>query len=179
MEKRLKFITFFWRVTSSHMITYFVMGLIASTLLNYKDFFEIPSLSCYMRPTDSPWIAMGPVFQVFRGLIFSLVLWFYKDIFLFKDYGWMKLWGLVAGLSILSTTGAAPGSIEGMIYTKVPIIDQLKGYLEVVPQTFLFSILIYYWYLKPKRIWNIISIILLSIMVLLCTLGFLSLNKLL
>ncbi len=156
------------------MITYFLMGLIASMLLNYKELFENPPMSYLMRPTNSLWVALGPVLQIFRGLVFSIVLWFYKDIFLFKEYGWLKLWGLIVGLSILSTTGAAPGSIEGLIYTKIPIIDQLNGYLEVVPQTLLFSVFLYYWYLKPKKVWNIISIILVSIVVLLCTLGFMA-----
>ncbi|MBN2612614.1 MAG: hypothetical protein JXB00_13750 [Bacteroidales bacterium] len=171
--KRLKFINFFWKVTSSHMITYFLIGLIASVLLDYKEAFENPPMSFFMRPLNSPWVAIGPVLQVFRGLIFSIVLWFFKDIFLSKDYGWLKLWGLIVGLSILSTTGPAPGSIEGMIYTKIPIIDQLKGYLEVIPQTLLFSILLYYWSLKPNRAWNIISIILVAIIIILCTMGLL------
>lgn len=170
----MTFGTFFWRVTSSHMISYFIMGIIASSLLNYQKAFETPPLSYFMRPTDSPWVAAGPMLQVIRGLIFSVVLWIFKDIFLFKKYGWLKLWGLLVGLSILSTTGPAPGSIEGMIYTKIPLVNQLKGYLEVVPQTLLFSVFLFYWYKKPKKIWNIVSIILISILGFFCIMGFLA-----
>jgi hypothetical protein len=65
MENRnLKFGTFFWRVSALHMITYFVIGLIASSLLNYKEAFANPPLSYLMRPTDSLWVAIGPVLQV-------------------------------------------------------------------------------------------------------------------
>ena len=174
MEKnKLTFGIFFWRVTSSHMISYFMLGIIASILLDYQTAFENPPMSYFMRPTDSPWIAAGPMLQVIRGLIFSIVLWFFKESILFKKYGWLRLWGLLVGLSILSTTGPAPGSIEGMIYTKIPIVDQLKGYFEVVPQTLLFSILLYYWNRKPKKVWNIVSIVLIIIMFFFCTMGFL------
>lgn len=177
-NSNIKFGVFFWRISASHMITYFLMGIIASTLLNYKEVFENPPLSYLMKPTDSFWVAAGPVLQIFRGLVFSIVLWFFKDSFLFKRYGWLKLWGLIVGLSILSTTGPTPGSIEGLIYTKIPIISQLEGYFEVLPQTLLFSLLVFYWYNKPKKYCNILSIILISIIVILCTLGMLaSINK--
>jgi hypothetical protein len=170
-SNNLKFGSFFWRIASSHMITYFIMGIIAASILNYKEVFENPPLSYLMKPIDSFWVAIGPVLQIFRGLVFSIVLWFFKDNFLYKRYGWLKLWGLIVGLSILSTTGPTPGSIEGLIYTKIPVISQLKGYFEVLPQTLLFSLLVFYWYRKPKKLWNVLSIILVSIIIILCTLA--------
>ena len=177
MENRqLKFVTFFWRITSSHMITYFIMGIIAASILNYKEAFETPPLSYIMKPVDSSWVAVGPILQIFRGLVFSMALWFFKDNFLYKKYGWLKLWGLIVGLSILSTTAAAPGSIEGFIYTKIPVASQLKGYVEVLPQTLLFSLLVFYWYQKPKKLWNILSIVVVSLIVILCILGWLAAN---
>jgi len=162
---KIKFPVFFWRITSSHMISYFIMGIIAATTLNYRELFESNNLSCLMRPFDSPLIFAGPSLQVIRGLIFSLALWYFKDVFLFRKYGWLKLWVLVVGLSILSTTGAAPGSIEGMIYTKIPILDQMKGYFEVMPQTLAFSAMVFYWFKHPKRVWNIVSIVIVSLIV--------------
>lgn len=173
----MTFGTFFWRVTSSHMISYFIMGIIASIFLDYQKAFETPPLSYFMRPIDSPWVAAGPMLQVIRGLIFSVVLWIFKDNFLFKKYGWLKLWGLLVGLSILSTTGPAPGSIEGMIYTKIPMVDQIRGYIEVVPQTMLFSIFLFYWYRTPKKIWNILSVTFIIIVAFFCTLGFLAASE--
>jgi hypothetical protein len=161
---------FFWRISSAHIITYFIMGVIASSVLNYREAFENPPLSYLMKPVDSPWVAAGPVLQIFRGLIFSIALWFFKEQFLHKKYGWLKLWGLIIALSVLSTTGPSPGSIEGMIYTKIPLKTQLSGYIEVLPQTLLFSWVVFYWYEKPKKLWNILSIILVSIITILSTL---------
>jgi len=118
-NENVKFGTFFWRISSSHMVTYFIMGILASTLLNYSEAFANPPLSYLMKPLDSPWVAIGPVLQIFRGLVFSIALWFFKDSFIYKEYGWAKLWLLIIGLSVLSTTGPTPGSIEGIIYTKI------------------------------------------------------------
>jgi hypothetical protein len=173
-NKNLRFGTFFWRVSSSHIITYFVMGIIASSLLNYEEAFANPPLSYLMKPIDSSWVAIGPVLQIFRGLVFSIALWLFKDSFLFKEYGWAKLWFIIICLSILSTTGPTPGSIEGLIYTNISVISQMEGYFEVLPQTLLFSLFVFYWYNQPKRLWNILSIILVSLIVILCTLGLLA-----
>jgi hypothetical protein len=153
------------------------MGIIAAFMLNYKEGFETPPLSYLMKPINSSWVAAGPVLQVFRGLVFSIALWYFKGNFIYKKYGWLKLWGLLVGLSILSTTGPAAGSIEGFIYTKIPLVTQLKGYIEVLPQTLLFSLLVFYWHQKPTRLWNILSIILVSIIVILSTLGLLASNN--
>ena len=152
-----KFPIFFWRITAAHMITYFLMGIIASNLLDYESIFNDSGM---YRPYDSPWITAGPGLQVIRGLIFASALWFFKEQFLFQKYGWLKLWGLIVGLCILSTCGAPAGSIEGFIYTRIPFADQVKGYLEIVPQTGLFALFVCYWYEHPKKTWNILAIIL-------------------
>jgi len=172
--KKMRFGIFFWRVTAAHIITYFILGLIASTILDYKEIFSNPPLSYLMKPTTSPWVAAGPILQIFRGLVFSIALWFIKDSFLFQKYGWIKLWIVIVGLSILSTVGPTPGSIEGIIYTKIPIGVQLKGYLEVLPQTLLFSVWIFYWHKSTRKLWNVLAIILVSIIFAFSILGVLS-----
>ena len=136
------------------------MGILAAFWLNYRELFES---SNSLKPYDSPWIAAGPVLQIIRGAIISVALWFFKDGFLLGRHGWLKLWGLMVGLSTLSTTGPAPGSVEGFIYTSIPIGDQAKGYLEVVPQTGLFAILVCSWYRKPNLIWNLVSVDMVSL----------------
>ena len=160
------------------MITYFIMGIIAVSILDYKAAFENPPFSYLMKPVDSSWVAMGPVLQVIRGLVFPMALWFFKGNFLYIRYGWLRLWGLIFGLSVLSTVGPAPGSIEGFIYTKIPVISQLKGYVEVLPQTLVFSLLVFYWYEKPRKLWNVLSIILVIIIIILSALGLMASKQL-
>ncbi len=169
-----KFGTFFWRIASSQIVTYMVVGVIATNLLNYKEIFDS---SDTLRAYDSPWIAAGPALQVFRGLIIALALWYFKDNFLFQKHGWLKLWGLLIGLSILSTTAAASGSIEGFIYTTTPILDQMKGYIEVVPQVGMFSFFVCYWYAHPKKLWNVLSIVLVTLVIFMSFMGVLAANE--
>ena len=54
-------------------------------------------------------------------------------------------------LGILSTFGPAPGSVEGMIYTVLPI--SIYTYIEVIPQALLLSVILYYWVKNPDKIW--------------------------
>lgn len=172
-NKRFSFGTFFWRITATHMISYFIMGIIASNLLSYEEVFNN---SDTLRSYDSPWIAAGPALQVIRGLIFALALWYFKESFIHVRSGWLKLWGLVVGLCILSTCAAASGSIEGFIYTTTPIAEQIKGYLEIVPQTGLFAFMLCRWYDRPKKVWNTIAIVTVSLIALMSFMGVLAAN---
>ncbi len=170
-NKQYSFGTFFWRITATHMVSYFIMGVIASNLLNYEEVFNNSEI---FRPFDSPWIAAGPALQIFRGLVFALALWYFKESFIKVRYGWLKLWALVVGLCILSTCAAPGGSIEGFIYTKLSFTDHVRGYLEIVPQTGLFAFLLCRWYEYPKKVWNMIAIVAVSLIVLMSFMGFLA-----
>ncbi|MFI5184497.1 MAG: hypothetical protein ACHQNV_08865 [Vicinamibacteria bacterium] len=77
-------------------------------------------------------------------------------MFLGGAQGWLKLWGLLMGLAIFSTAGAAPGSVEGMIYTKIPVAHHLLGLPEVLLQTLAFSLLLHAWHRHPGRAWSVV-----------------------
>ena len=111
----MTFPRFLGRVTSSHLVTYFVAGILTYSLLDYATLFQSEGFSCLMRPLGSRWVAAGPALQVIRGIIFALALYPFRSVFLADRRGWLKLWGLLLGLAIFSTAGAAPGSVEGMI----------------------------------------------------------------
>lgn len=146
---------FFWRITACHMVTYFIVGILALTYLDYKTFFGKEILAVLMRPLESPWVVAGPALQVVRGLVFALTLWPVRASFLEAKKGWLKLWSLFIGLAILGTAGPSPGSLEGVVYTQLPLAYHLWGLPEVVIQTLLFSLAVVYWYKKPSKVWNI------------------------
>src|ERR1035438_2053651 len=50
-------------------------------------------------------------------------------------------------------SAAPPGSLEGFIYTTVPLGLQTRGYLEIVPQALLLSALLFYWVRHPGKAW--------------------------
>ena len=61
----------------------FAMGLLFMNLFNYRNLFESGTLGLIMKPIDSPWVPLGLGLQLFRGLIFGIVLWPFKSVFLF------------------------------------------------------------------------------------------------
>ncbi|MGO9088561.1 MAG: hypothetical protein ACLQBK_25430 [Candidatus Sulfotelmatobacter sp.] len=135
----------------SHTLTYFLMGILAAHFLNYAALMARPDSG--MRPITSPWIMAGPLFQPLRGLVFALVFYPFRERLFGRKHGWLLMGWMLIALGILSTFGPASGSIEGMIYTPVPIRYQLRGWLEVVPQALLLSALLCYWVNHAERKW--------------------------
>jgi hypothetical protein len=166
-NQKISWVQFWWRVSTCHMVTYFIAGVLAFYLLDYREAFLQTMLSAFMRPTDSPWVAAGPSLQIIRGILFALVLWPVREFFLNTNRGWFKLWLIFLGFAVLGTAGPSPGSIEGLIYTKLPISYHLLGLPEVIFQTLMFSWALFYWYQKPAPKWNVfmgIGVILIVLM---------------
>ncbi len=135
----------------SHTITYFIIGALAAHYLDYAAVMASPDSG--MRPITSPWVMAGPLFQPLRGLVFALVFYPLRNCLFGRKYGWLLMGWMLIAIGILSTFGPASGSIEGMIYTPVPIRFQLRGWLEVVPQALLLSALLCYWVNHPEKKW--------------------------
>ena len=141
------------RTIVAHTITYSSMGILAMTFLNYAEQFSRPAMASWMRQTTDPIVMAGPLFQPIRGLVFALVFYPFREILFTKRNGWLLMWWMLVGLGILSTFGPTPGSLEGMVYTTIPIRDQLTGWLEIVPQALLLSAILFYWVRHPKKRW--------------------------
>lgn len=139
----------------AHTLTYFLVGLVASTVFNYQADFARPELRGYMRQIGDPIIALGPALQPLRGILFALAFFPLREILFRKKNGWLITWWLLVALGILSTFGPAPGSVEGAIYTTLPLQEQFfaGGMLEILMQSFLFSTLLYYWVNNPEKRW--------------------------
>lgn len=136
-----------------HTITYFLMGILAYTFLGYAERFAEADLASFMRQTSDPIVMAGPLFQPLRGIIFALAFYPLREILFGKKNGWLVMAWLLVSLGILSTFGPTPGSIEGMIYTILPISGQLVGWLEVVPQALMLSVILHYWVNHPEKKW--------------------------
>jgi hypothetical protein len=148
---RPRFLSLAAKTMVCHTITYFIMGALAAHFLNYAEALARPDSG--MRPMSDPMVMAGPLFQPLRGLVFALVFYPMRDrLFGGKD-GWLLMAWMLFALGVLSTFGPAAGSIEGMIYTPVPIRSQLRGFLEVGPQILLLSALLCYWVNHPAKKW--------------------------
>ena len=173
-SKKNEFLQFSWRVTSMHMVSYLLAGILALVFINYKEFFKSESLSLLMRSVDSPIVAAGPSLQIILGFIMSIILFPFRSIFLSRKRGWLYLLLLIAGFSIFAPEIPGPSTFEGLIYTTIPLKDHLLGLPETVIYSLLFSILLTFWHSKPKKIWNILSIIAVCLIFVMSILGVLA-----
>jgi hypothetical protein len=161
-----------WRTIVSHTITYTFMGILAMTFLHYAEEFAKPGMAEWMRQTSDPMVMAGPLFQPIRGLIFALVFYPFREILFGRKTGWLIMTWMLFALGILSTFGPTPGSIEGMVYTLIPLKSQMTGWLEVVPQALLFSVILWYWVRHPEKRWlNWTLAALFGIVVVMITMG--------
>ncbi len=152
-ERRLSLSILTLKTVIVHTITYFVAGLLAYTLGGYEKAFSQPPLSYFMRPTTDPWVMAGPLFQPVRGVLFALAFYPLRDVLFARSRGWLTLWWLLLALGVLSTFGPASGSVEGLIYTIVPPLSQILGLWEVLLQSLLLSVILWYWVNHPGKRW--------------------------
>lgn len=150
-EEQPRFTSLAVKTVVCHTITYFVMGALAYHFLHYADIFNNPNSG--MRPATSSWLLFGPALQVFRGVLFASVLYPFRETLFVRKSGWLLIAWILIGIGILGTFAAPPGSLEGFIYTTVPVSMQLRGYLEIVPQALLLSLLLFYWVRHPGKRW--------------------------
>ncbi|WP_437603112.1 hypothetical protein [Sorangium sp. So ce590] len=137
----------------THSVTYTIVGLLASSLLDYTRFFAESSLNLLMRPTSDPWVMAGPLFQPIRGIVFGGVFYMLREPFFGTKSGRLVMWSTLVAIGILGTFGPAPGSIEGMLYTTLPAWVHLRGLPEVLLQSLFLSLLLYYWVNNPQKRW--------------------------
>ncbi|MDY0020605.1 MAG: hypothetical protein RBT47_11440 [Anaerolineae bacterium] len=139
------FLGFAWKCIVAHVVTYFFFGLIMSNVFHYGQLFQQEIIRDFMRPLDSPYVTIGPFLQPLRGLLFAVALWPIRSLILEKKHGWLIVWNLIVMLGILSTPAAAPCSVEGVLYSKLPLWYHLLGLPEIVLQTLAFSLILVGW----------------------------------
>lgn len=137
MKQNVKFIV---KVTVAHFFSYLICGLIFSKIFNYEVLFELGNVQYFMRDALGTSSLIGPFVQILRGFIIGCILLILKDNVLQKKNSWLYLWIIFAGLGIICTPAAAPVSIEGIVYSQLPLEFHLKTAPELLVQTLLFSL---------------------------------------
>jgi hypothetical protein len=178
--KQPSFSSIAWKTTLVHTVTYFIVGLLSSTFLDYAAKYADPIVANFMRQTDHPLVAAGPLFQILRGFLFGIVFYVLRETGLLQKGGWLTLWLVLVIVGILSPFGAAPSSIEGMLYTVLPAWFHIAGLPEVFVQAGLLAFLTHYWVNHPEKKWLawvfgiiFVIVVLLSLLGMLSALGFL------
>ena len=139
-------IRFVLKVTVAHIVTYIICGIFFSSVMNYRDLWQSGVFGSNMRDYDSVFIYLGPAFQFIRGFLFGGILLLIPNELYRQKHSWVKLWIIIAGIGIINTPGPSIGSIEGMIYTTVPL-NAYTGTLEIFTQTLWFS----WWVCRQKK----------------------------
>ncbi len=135
----------------AHSVTYMACGMLAASLFDYARMFADPALNGFMRQTSERMVMAGPLFQPLRGALFGFALFLLRSSWLGKRNGWLTVWGVLLIVGIFGTFGPAPGSLEGMIYTRLPLSFQVRGLPEVIVQALAFSALFCYWAGSPRK----------------------------
>jgi hypothetical protein len=147
----------FWGITLktiiTHTITYFLMGFLSFIIFDYSTQYAETSLNLLMRQTTEPIVMAGPLFQPIRGFLFGIAFYLLREVFFDKRLGWLIMWVVLIIFGILSPFGPSPGSIEGMIFTVLPLSSHMTGQLEVYLQSLLLSVITYYWVNHPEKKW--------------------------
>lgn len=144
-KKWKTFTMFALRVIIAHTLTYFIYGIIMSNVFDYSAIFAREIIRDFMLPIGERNVFLHLALQPVRGLIFAIALWPIRELLIERKYGWLILWGLLVSIGILSTPAAAPSSIEGMLYSRLPMWYHLMGLPEIAFQTLVFSIWVVWW----------------------------------
>jgi hypothetical protein len=173
--KEFSFSSIAVKTTLIHTVTYFVIGLLSFLFLDYSARYADPTVAVALRQTDHPLVMAGPLFQVLRGILFGISFYALRDLIFPKRGGWLTLWLVLLIVGIFSPFSSAPGSIEGVVYSTLPMWFHLMSLPELIVQSFLLASLTYYLVNHPEKKWlSILFGVLFMIIVLLALLGILA-----
>ncbi|RCW58732.1 MULTISPECIES: hypothetical protein [Halanaerobium] len=146
-----RFVYFTIRFILVHVITYVFISVVFKNLQNYASAFITMDAFSNFRSPDSTIVRLAPVFQIFRGAFFAFILYPFYNTLIKSDYAWVKMFFLIWGFSLIGSVAPIPGSIEGMIYTKMSLVEHLIGLPEITVQIFVFSWFFVKWENRTER----------------------------
>lgn len=177
---RYSFSSIAYKATLIHTVTYFVIGLLSFLLLDYSVKYADSTVAVALRPTDHPLVTAGPLFQILRGFLFGIAFYALRDLIFPKGLGWLTLWLVLSIVGIFSPFSSAPGSIEGVVYSTLPMWFHFMSLPELIIQSFLLAFLTHSWVNHPEKKWlsilfgaSFVIIVLLAVLGILAAQGFL------
>jgi hypothetical protein len=145
----------FWEIIIKtaivHTLTYFIVGFTAFTVFNYTA--TLSHEKSNMRPATDILVRAGVLFQPVRGVFFGIIIFLLKDILILHSNGWLITWLMFVIVGILGTFAPAASSLEGLIYLKQGIGTNWGGLIEILTQSFLLSVITFFWVNNPDLNW--------------------------
>lgn len=141
---------FILRFIILHVLTYAVFGIFFMLISGYFEYFDTdPLFSIVMKPSDSLSVRLAIPAQIFRGALLAGAIYPFRDGFIERPFGWLRLFFLLFILTAVGSVITGPGSIEGLLYTRFSF-NPLIGYPEIGIQMAVFSWLFCYWQKKEQ-----------------------------
>lgn len=140
-------LSFLAKVTTVHVVTYYIAGMISFRLILYH---YMPgtgdrALPSYYKDLNdfAPWVIPA---QIARGILLGIALYPFRARFLELGYkGGLAIAGLYLLIGQFACPGTSPGSIEGFVYTRLPLDFQYAVIPEIVGQGLALGYLVYVW----------------------------------
>ena len=136
------FFVFYIKVAIIHTLTYICFGILFSNLFDYETIYKDNIVINFMRGFESPLIFIGPFLQPIRAIFIAIALFPIRKNIATK-FGWFIVWLMFICIGIIATPSSSPSSIEGIIYTQLPIKFHIVNLPELLIQTFAFSIILW------------------------------------
>ncbi len=143
---------YFAKFVLLHLLTYWIVGSIFYEISGYQEALESMEIFKLWRPMES-FQTVLIIFsgQVFRGLFLALLLYPFYRFYIHKKHGWLLLYLLLAGLTILGS----PIFLTEFISLEGSFNEFLKGLLVGIPEIFsqmlVFSLLFFYWQKRVEK----------------------------
>ena len=142
------FFIFYIKVAVIHTLTYIFFGIVFSNMFDYSNIYDNDIVSNFMRGFESPLTVIGPFLQPIKAIFIAIGLFPIRKIIITR-FGWFILWLIFVCIAIIGSPSSAPSSIEGLIYTQLPINFHLINLPELLLQTFSFSLILWIVELLP------------------------------
>jgi len=151
--KQPSFTSIALKTAAVHTVTYFIVGVLSYLFLDYSTKYADPAVASFVRQTGDPLVSAGPFFQILRGLLFGIAFYSLRESIFPQKRGWLTLWLTLVIIGIFSPFGAAPSSIEGIIYTVLPFWFHIVNFPELFIQSGLLAFLAHYWVNHSEKRW--------------------------
>lgn len=126
-----------------HVVVYNVVAALFLAAQN-----SLPEPTQFAFETFLPYYPIGIISilgQILRSIILALVLYPFYDTIVRSDRGMLVLFGALWGISILGSVAPMPGSIEGVIYTEIPLLAHVIVLAVAAVEVLVFSRLFLLW----------------------------------
>lgn len=139
------FWSFALKVTAVHTVTYFIAGQISIHTLLGPYVYGPKALTTYYKDPAAFGLWVLPD-QILRGILLAIALYpFRQRILELGKWGGLAVAGIYLLVGQFACPGTSPGSLEGFVYTRIPIDFQFAVLPEIIAQGLALGFLLCWW----------------------------------